>query len=202
MSGVVQFWFEFASSYSYLSAMRIEAEAEKREVAIEWKPFLLGPIFASQGWNTSPFKIYQTKGRYMWRDLERRSQQFGLEFNRPESDESFPQNGLSAARIALVGLQSDWGPKFVKEVYKAQWVEGHTISETEVLSDCIASSGGDVEEALIRSQNDSIKNALRANSDEAISRGLFGAPSFTIADELFWGDDRLENALDWCSSSV
>ena len=71
MAGRIQFWFEFASTYSYLSAMRIEEDAARLGVAVDWQPFLLGPIFAAQGWNTSPFNLYPAKGRYMWRDMER-----------------------------------------------------------------------------------------------------------------------------------
>ena len=93
----IAFWFEFASTYSYLSTMRIERLAAEKGVEISWKPFLLGPIFKAQGMDNSPFNIYPEKGKYMWRDMERRSAEYGLEFKRPEA---FPQNGLHAARLA------------------------------------------------------------------------------------------------------
>ena len=114
MVGKVRFWFEFASSYSYLSAMRVGAEAEKRGVHVEWTPFLLGPIFAAQGWNTSPFKIYPAKGANMWRDMERRSEKFGLAFKRPPEDQAdlFPQHSILAARVAIHGLKAGWGEAF------------------------------------------------------------------------------------------
>ena len=79
MKPTLVFWYEFASTYSYLSAMRIEAEAERAGVAIEWRPFLLGPIFKAQGWTTSPFNIYPAKGRYMVRDIERLAAARGLQ---------------------------------------------------------------------------------------------------------------------------
>ena len=95
MSGVLDFFFEFASTYSYPAAMRIGDVARSAGVTVRWRPFLLGPIFKTQGLDTSPFNIYTTKGRYMWRDLERTCEHLGLPFRRPEPS---PQNGLLAAR--------------------------------------------------------------------------------------------------------
>ena len=94
----IDFWYEFASTYSYPAAMRVEARAAERGVSVNWRPFLLGPIFADAGWRDSPFNIYPTKGRYMWRDMQRICDALGLALRRPEP---FPQNSLLAARIAL-----------------------------------------------------------------------------------------------------
>src|SRR5215207_5334269 len=104
---VLEFWYEFASTYSYLAAMRIEPLAEAAGVDIRWRPFLLGPIFAAQGWTSSPFNLFPAKGRYMWRDMERQAAALGLPFNKPDP---FPQNGLIAARVALYGADHPWGP--------------------------------------------------------------------------------------------
>lgn len=122
MSLPVTFWFEFASTYSYLSVMRIDAEAEKRGVQVNWKPFLLGPMFKAHGWNTSPFVVYPKKGRNMWRDVERRAKKYGLAFNRPDPSDprDFPAHSVLAARIALVGLDESWGKQFCRNVYVAQ----------------------------------------------------------------------------------
>ena len=92
----MDFWYEFASTYSYLAAMRAEPMALSAGVRLRWRPFLLGPIFAAQGWNNSPFNIYPAKGRYMWRDMERICAARGLAFRRPDP---FPQN-TSAGRAA------------------------------------------------------------------------------------------------------
>ena len=106
---VLDFWYEFASPYSFLSALRIEALAEAAEVNLRWRPFLLGPIFAAQGLSNSPFALFPSKGRYMWRDVERRAGRTGIELVRPET---FPQNSLVAARIALAGREAGWMPAF------------------------------------------------------------------------------------------
>lgn len=95
----IQFWLEFASTYSYLSVMRIEHLVGDTGIPIEWKPFLLGPIFRSQGWNTSPVNIYHAKGRYKWRDIERLCNKYNIPFKKPTE---FPRNGLLAARVACM----------------------------------------------------------------------------------------------------
>jgi 2-hydroxychromene-2-carboxylate isomerase len=120
-----EFWYEFASTYSYPAAMRIERLASAAGVAVRWRPFLLGPIFKTYGWNDSPFNIFAAKGRYMWRDLERICAADGLPLKLPPV--SFPQNGLKAARLALVGeragLDSGLHPRRVHR--KLRRAEGH-----------------------------------------------------------------------------
>src|SRR5215475_14160686 len=98
---VLDFWFDFASTYSYLAAMRIGPLAQKADVRVRFRPFLLGPFFKAQGWTTSPFNLYPAKGRHMWRDLERSCAELQLPFRRPDP---FPQNSLLAACVALAGL--------------------------------------------------------------------------------------------------
>ncbi len=189
------FWFEFASTYSYLSAMRIEGLAGKAGVALVWKPFLLGPIFKAQGWDTSPFNVYPAKGRYMVRDMERIASERVLAFQPPKP---FPQNGVVAARLAIAGLEEGWTPAFVKAVYKFEFAEGRNIADRAVLGDALEAAGAAVERAFALAETQAVRQALRSNTEEAQSKGLFGAPSFTTeGGEVFWGDDRLEQALSW-----
>ncbi len=189
------FWFEFASTYSYLSAMRVEEMAKEAGVGLVWKPFLLGPIFKAQGWDTSPFNLYRSKGFYMIRDIQRIAEFRGLPFRMPNP---FPQNSLLAARLAIAGLEDGWGPAFVRAVYQAEFGEGKSISDLETLTAALTAAGADPAGAFRRAEAAEVKAALRTNTDEAQTRGLFGAPSFTAEDgELFWGDDRLEQALAW-----
>ncbi len=194
----LDFWYDFASTYSYLSAMRIEDLARAAGVSLRWRPFLLGPIFQAQGWTTSPFNIYPAKGRYMWRDLERLCEARGLRFVRPDP---FPQNGLTAARLALVGEEEGWTGAFTRAVFSAAFGGGANIADPGVLAQCLASLGLDAPALLARTQDQAVKDRLRAQTEEAQARGIFGAPTFLVGDELFWGDDRLEQALAWAQEA-
>lgn len=191
---IVDFWFEFASTYSYLAAARLEDLAADRGVTVRYRPFLLGPIFAAQGWTDSPFNIYRAKGRYMWRDMERLCGRYGLPLRRPSI---FPQNSVLAARAALVALGEEWGPAFVRAVFAANFAADRNISDRDVLAQVIRDLGQDAEAVLAAAASDPVKQQLRANTDDATKRGIFGAPSFTVGDELFWGHDRMLDALDW-----
>jgi len=191
---VVEFWFEFASTYSYLSVMRIERAAAATGVDIEWKPFLLGPVFLALGWNDSPFNIYPPKGRYMWRDLERLAEKEGLPFRPPSR---FPRNGLLAARVALVGVEEGWVAPFARAVMSANFAEDREIGEEAVIVEILGALGLPAAELMARAQADANKLALRCQTERAAELGLFGAPSFRVGEELFWGNDRLEDALAW-----
>lgn len=192
---VLDFWFDFASTYSYLSAMRIADLAAKAEVAVRFRPFLLGPIFKAQGWDTSPFNIYDAKGRHMWRDMERSAADLGLPFRRPEP---FPQPSLLPARIALAGLAQGWGEAYSRAVFRAQFGDGRRIDEPATHAAILTGLGVDREAALDAAQSEPVKAQLRSQTGEAQRLGIFGAPTFTTArGELFWGNDRLGQALAW-----
>ena len=192
------FWFEFASTYSYLAAWRVEPEARARGIQVEWRAFLLGPIFGAQGWNDSPFNIYPVKGRYMWRDMERLCDALGLPFKRPSA---FPRNGLTAARVVCAAQGAAWVPDFVRGVYRANFGEDREISKPEVIGEILAAQGLPAQEWLQRASLPATKDALRAQTERAIAQGIFGAPSFTVGDELYWGGDRLTQALDFARAA-
>ena len=195
MAATLDFWFEFASTYSYPAAMRIAEHAQARGVSVRWRVFLLGPIFKTQGWDNSPFNLYPAKGRYMWRDLERICAALRLPFVQPKV---FPQNTLLAARTALVALKQDWGEDYCRSLYRAEFGEGRDIGKPENVAAVLTALGQDADAVMAEAQSDAIKAALRAQTAEAQRLGIFGAPSFTTADgELFWGNDRLEAALEW-----
>jgi len=190
----IDFWFEFGSSYSYPAALRIEALAAERGVAVSWRAFLLGPIFAEQGWNDSPFNLQPAKGRYMWRDLERICQAQEIPFRRPTQ---FPRNGLLAARIACRFSEAAWLPAFVRAVYRANFEADLDIDAPAIVARCLGSSGEDPAVLIKEAQSPESKARLRAQTDEAVKLDIFGAPSFMAGGELFWGNDRLEDALSW-----
>jgi 2-hydroxychromene-2-carboxylate isomerase len=191
----IDFWFDFASTYSYPAAARIGPLAAEAGVKVRFRPFLLGPIFKAQGWDSSPFNLYPAKGRNMWRDLERLCDDAGLPFRRPEP---FPQSSLLPARVVLIGLAQGWGEAFCVEVFRAQFGCSRRIDETATLADILSRLGANAEAVLTTAQSDDNKARLRAQTEEAQRLGIFGAPSFvTASGELFWGNDRLEQALRW-----
>ena len=185
------FWYEFASTYSYPAAMRIESLAATRGVVVRWRPFLLGPLFAEQGWRDSPFNIFPVKGHYMWRDLARICDSLGLPLKRPEP---FLQNMLLAARVALA-LPDARRAAFSRAVYGAEFGEGRSISDRALVAGLI---GEDAEAVLAEAESAENKAALKAACEQAKRLGLPGAPCcVTASGEVFWGNDRLEQAVHW-----
>ena len=193
-----EFWYEFASTYSYPAAMRVASLAEARGVGLVWRRFLLGPILADYGWRDSPFNIYPAKGRYMWRDMERICGALGLLLRRPEQ---FPQNSLLAARVALA-LDDETRADFSRRVYAAEFGEGRPIADRGVIAVLLAELGLDPDAALSRAEDAANKAALKAETARAAGLGIIGAPSLLTEDgEVFWGNDRLEQGLDWAASA-
>ena len=136
----------------------------------------------------------------MWRDLARQAEAYGLGFKVPDPERgpAFPQNGLKAARLAIVGHDEGWGAGFAREVFRAQFVHGRDIASEDVLRWSLHAAGTDGAAALAASGSDEVKLQLRTQTEAARGHGIFGAPSFTtVSGELFWGDDRLEAALAW-----
>ena len=200
MKRSLTFWYEFASTYSWLAAERIEAVAVQAGVEVAWRPFLLGPIFAAQGWTSSPFNLFPAKGRNMWRDMERHCTLLGLPpIVRPDP---FPQNSLLAARIATALPPAARAP-FSRAVYRAQFTQGRSIADRAVLAAILDDIGGAPSDAFAAAEAAETKDALRQTTDQAQSLGIYGAPSFTTASgELFWGNDRLEQAIGWAKNET
>ncbi len=194
MSQPVEFWFEFASSYSYPAAMRVEAACAERGVPLIWRPFLLGPVFAAQGLETSPFLLNPIKGAYMWRDIERLCAAEGLAF---QMQSSFPRGSILAARVACYFAEADWIGDFVRGVYTANFAQDEDIGAAGFVPGLLQAMGQDAEAVIAAATSPESKAALRAQTEAAMAKGIFGAPSFTIGAELFWGHDRMDAALDW-----
>jgi 2-hydroxychromene-2-carboxylate isomerase len=193
-----EFWYEFASTYSYPAALRVAALADERGVNLVWRPFLLGPIFMAQGWRDSPFNIYPAKGRYMWRDLERTCAAMGVPLKRPEP---FPQPSLLAARVALA-LRGEERVNFSRLVFAAEFSQGLPIGDRATLSPLLAACGVDPATAFEHAESEAIKARLRAECARAVEIGIIGAPCLVTPDgEVFWGNDRLEQGLDWAAGA-
>ena len=196
----LQFWFEFGSTYSYLSACRVQDAAADAGVPVSWEPFLLSPIFKEQGWDDSPFNLYPAKGRYMWRDLERLCAGYGIPFAKPSR---FPRSGLLAARVACLAKASSepWLPNFVWEVYRANFADDREIGDAAVIRSILDSLNLSGAELIDKAGTIENKRLLYEQTRRAGKLGIFGAPSFVVGGELFWGDDRLNHALAWARSN-
>lgn len=191
----LEFWYEFASPYAYLAASRIEGLIAGKPIRVVWKPFLLGPIFKRRSSNPSPFQeAGPDEARYRRRDIERHCKLYGLPLAWPSV---YPRGSLLAARMALVAADEGWCGAFTRAVYQASFAEDRDIASEPVIAQILDALGRSPASDLPRANAPENKACLVARTDEAIAKGIFGAPSFVINGELFWGNDRLEQAIAW-----
>ena len=187
---MLEFWFDFASTYSYVAAMRIEKECAQAGVDLDYRPFLLGPIFQELlGLKDSPFNAQPVRGRYMWRDLERLCARYALPWRKPTV---FPRNSVLAARVALAA--GDSAGAVTRALFHANFAEDKDIADAETAR---AVLGADRAALVDRAQSPEIKARLREATAQARKLGIFGAPDFVVGGELFFGQDRLEEAIAW-----
>lgn len=192
----IEFWFEFGSTYSYLSVMRIEDLAAKHDVQVSWQPFLLGPIFQSFGWNDSPFVLQKEKGEYVWKDMARQCAKYGIPWKMPTQ---FPRLGVLPLRVMLVGRGQAWIGEFAKLVMLLNFYLDREINSPYEIGSILIDLGQPAAEILAQAQSDPIKKRLREQTQTAKDRKVFGAPTFFVRGEMFWGNDRLDDALLFAS---
>ncbi len=193
----IEFWFEFGSNYSYLSVMRIEEEAQRHGVRIVWKPFLLGPIFRALGLENSPFVLQKEKGAYVQQDMTRLCRKYGLAPWRLPS--IFPRLGVLPLRIVLLGAEQPWVGAFSRRVMELNFVLDQDIKQPEQIAPILSELRLPTADILAEARSDPIKTRLREQTEEGRARGIFGAPTFFVGSEMFWGNDRLDEALQLAS---
>jgi len=198
-SSTIEFWFEFGSNYSYLSVMRIENAAREKAVPIIWKPFLLGPIFRAMGMANSPFVLQKEKGAYVWRDMERQCRKYGLQWRQPST---FPRLGVVPSRVALIGADQPWIGAFCRRVMELNFVLDQDINQTDRLAPILKELGLSAGTILDQTQAEPMKQRLRDQTEQARCRGIFGAPTFFVGTEMYWGNDRLDDALLFASERM
>lgn len=194
----LEFWFDFGSNYSYLSAMRIDALAREKKVQVIWKPFLLGVVFKALGWETSPFVLQKIKGDYTWRDMARQCDKYGLPWRQPAT---FPRTALLPMRVALIGADQGWIAPFARRMMTMNFAEDRDIDNIEAVSEVLAELGLDAPAIVALALTPDNKVRLRRQTQQAQALNMFGAPSFLSDGELFWGNDRLEDALAHAAAS-
>ena len=189
----MDFWYEFASPYSYLAAMRIADMAKAKGVEVKWRPFLFGAIFKMMKLPAPPMQMCPQKFEYMWLDVVRQAKRRGLEMNQPPE---FPRSAVLPSRVALIGLGEGWGEEFSRAVFQANFVHGEDIATPDVIDKILEGMDQDAPAILEQASSQEIKDQLRAQTQEAFDIKIFGVPTFMAGDEMFWGDDRLELALE------
>ena len=192
-SPALEFWFDLASNYSYLSVMRIEAAARHADVHVQWRPFLLGPIFEALGWEGAPFVVQKEKGAYVWQDMPRQCRKYGIPWRQPSV---FPRRAVLPTRIAVLGMDEPWLPAWCRAIMIRNYGEDREVDTPEAVAEVLETLGLPaqriVEDALAEPNRQRLRDATRI----ARERGVFGAPTFFVGDEMFWGNDRLEDALE------
>ena len=191
----VEFWYEVGSTYTYLSVQRIDQVLEQNGVTVEWKPFLMMAIQSELGQKEPPFVEGHPKFEYMWSDLERRAKKLRIAYQKPSL---YPPNTLLDARIACLGVAEGWVKDYTKAIFQMHWQHDIAIGSEESQRKALGTLGLGYADTLEKAQATDNKNALRQLTEEARSKGLFGSPSFYVDGQLFWGDDRLEEVLDFC----
>lgn len=195
----IEFWFDFSSNYSYLSVMRIERDAAAHGVQIVWRPFLLGPVFRELGFEDSPFVAQRRKGAYVWKDMERQCRKYGLRLTRPTT---FPRAALLAMRVALLGSDQQWIGDYCRKIMQLNFAEDRDIGSADVVFQALDELGLPAQRIIEDAQSDANKLRLREQTAQAGAKGIFGAPTFFVGDEMFWGNDRLDDALAYCAEAA
>jgi 2-hydroxychromene-2-carboxylate isomerase len=193
MPDAIDFWFSTGSTYTFLSVSRLEKVAAATGVRFNWRPFSVRVIMREQ--NNTPFATKPVKMGYMWRDIERRAGLYGLQARVPAP---YPLQEFDLAnRLALLGLDEGWGKPYIMASYRRWFVDGQEPAMEPNLSASLREVGQDPAQAVERARSGGIGQMYEAATNEARKLGVFGSPTFAVGGELFWGDDRLDDALSW-----
>jgi 2-hydroxychromene-2-carboxylate isomerase len=191
--GPIDFWFTMGSTYSYLSVMRLADVERSSGIAFCWRPFHL--LLILQEMKHIPFADKPAKSRYMWRDIERRAAMHGLPAKLPAP---YPaKQSVAANLVAIVGMREGWGADFVRVAYRRWFQAGEETGSEPNLSSSLRDIGQDPERVLGLANSPAANETMLAETDAARSLGIFGSPTFVVGEELFWGDDRLDDAISW-----
>ncbi len=198
MSSSIDYYFDFSSPYGYLGSTRIEAVAQKHGRKLIWHPILLGAIFKVTG--QAPLTTYPIRGDYALHDFKRAAREHEIAYTQPDP---FPIGAVAASRACCwlkastdAELNAQLTP-FVHAIFKAYYVEGHNISDTDVVLNIAQKLGINKDELATGLGDQSVKDALKSAVAQAIELGVFGSPTTVVDGELFWGSDRIEQVDRW-----
>jgi 2-hydroxychromene-2-carboxylate isomerase len=194
----IDFWYSIGSTYSYLSVMRLRDVEERTGARFSWRPFDVRHVMVAQ--NNIPFRDKPVKAAYMWRDIARRAARYGLT---PRIPAPYPLPGLVLAnQVAVLAEAEGWVAPYTQAAYRRWFDEGQPAGEEPNLSGSIAAAGEDPARVLAAAQTGAVERALADATAEAMALGVFGSPTFVVGGEVFWGDDRLDDALEWAAGTA
>jgi 2-hydroxychromene-2-carboxylate isomerase len=192
----IEFFFFLGSTYTYLSVARAETMAAGQGVELIWRPFSVRTLMHEQ--SNIPFATKPAKLQYMWRDIERRAARFDLPF---EGAAPYPIDKEELANhVATLAAREGWCKEFTQAAYRVWFLDKKDPGEVQTLTALLRSLNQDADRCLRDAQDESTRQAYRANTDRARQLGMFGSPTFVVGEEIFWGHDRLEDAIDWAKA--
>lgn len=192
----LDFFFYIGSTYTYLSVSRVADIAAREGVPLRWRPFDVRAIMFEQ--NNRPFVGKPVKLRYMWRDLERRAKRYGIAYESPP-DYPVDPDGL-ANRVAVVAAREGWCPEYTATTYRAWFLENRAPGDIGHVRAIVSQLGRDPDATIARADGEEIRALYDRETRFAKQAGIFGSPTFAWGDEIFWGDDRFEDAIDWAKA--
>jgi 2-hydroxychromene-2-carboxylate isomerase len=192
----MDFFYFFGSGYAYLSVMRIAAMAEAAGVTVRWRPINVRPLMKE---NNVALRTEALKVKYLWRDIERRAATHGIPFVKPPIWTTDPD--LVHNRVGIVAAEGGWCEPFTVASFKAWYLDGMALGDRACLEHVLKPLGKDVDAVLAEAASDRIQEIYDRETEAARSHGVFGSPSFVVDGEMFWGDDRLEEALAWATGT-
>jgi 2-hydroxychromene-2-carboxylate isomerase len=192
----IDFWFTMGSTYSFLSVMRLAEVERSTGITFRWRPFHLLVIL--QEMKHIPFADKPVKSAYMWRDIERRAAMYGIPAQLPAP---YPaKQSVMANLVATVGMREGWGADFVRAAYRRWFQLGQETGSQPNVSGSLRDIEQNPARVLALAGSEEAKEALALETDTAKELGVFGSPTFAVDRELFWGDDRLKDAISWRQS--
>jgi len=190
---MIDFWVSIGSTYSYLSVTRLKSVEASRGVAFRWRPFSVRAIMTEQ--DNIPFAGKPVKLAYMWRDISRRARRYGL---KPTLPAPYPLKEFDLAnKIAIVAETEGWCADYVRAAYRRWFEFGEEPGSEPGLTAVLKELGRDPARIVAAARTGRIEERYKRDTEEAKALGVFGSPSFVVDGEVFWGDDRLEDAIEW-----
>ena len=191
---IIDFYFSIGSTYTYLSVTRALEAEKQHQIKFNWTPFSVRAIMKEM--NNVPFpKEKKNKVDYMWRDIERRAEGYGFFAKTPVP---YPLSEFDLAnKLAILGLEEGWGVDYVRTTYKRWFQEGKEPATEPNISEICSELKLDKDKIIENANSEEIEKKYLSNTENARKNKIFGSPSFVVNNEIFWGDDRMEDSISW-----